>query len=143
MTAREFLDRPRMLQLEIDRKRRRISFLRSQAGRMNAVLQEVRVQASPDPARMQSLLAEAADEEREIRLLEGQRQQAVVDTILAISLLPDPRLVRVLEMRYLEEARWDMIADELFCSVDWIYKLHRQALASLPLPPGATEGPGS
>ena len=142
MTVQEFLCRPNMLQQEIERKRRRIDFLRRQAERLTRLLQDVRIRSSPDPALMQALLAEAADEEQEIFRLEEERKQALVGIMLAISLVPDARHARLLELRYLDGAGWSEIAEYLFCGTDWVYKLHRAALESLPLPPEDPEESG-
>ena len=97
MTAREYLDRPEALRLEIVRKRARIDTLRRLATRFSALPEGVRVCSSPDPSRMQALLAEAADEEQAVRLLEEQRQQALAGAALLISRLPDADAARILE----------------------------------------------
>ena len=113
MTAREYLDRPEALRLEIARKRARIDTLRRLATRFSALPDGVRVCSSPDPSRMQGLLAEAADEEQAVRLLEEQRQQALAGAALLISRLPEEKMARIMELRYLDRWPWEDIIDEL------------------------------
>lgn len=131
MTAFDYLRRPDKIRFEIERRKRRIEFLRRMSSQFSPILREVRVRESPDPVRMQSFLAEAADEEREILRLEEARQQALVDTALAISLLPDEQTVTLMGMRYLEKYTWKEIETKLLLSRTSVYRIHHQALAWL------------
>ena len=131
MTAREYLMRPALLQQERDRKRRRISFLRRRSNRLSASLQQDRVLSTPDPARMQALLAEAADEEQEVLRLEEERKQALADSALAVSLLPEEPQVMLMELRYLDRRDWNEISSLLSFSLSSVYRIHRGALAWL------------
>lgn len=139
MTAREYLDRPETIRLEILRKQNRIETLRRLAGRVTAQLSGVRVKSSPDPARMQAFLAEAADEEREILRLEEARKQALVDSALLISRLPDEKMARILELRYLDRLGWEDITEEMGCCASRVYRLHQLALEILTPPPEIPE----
>lgn len=135
MTVREYLERPETLRLEICRKRTRIETLRRLATRFSAGFTDVRVRTSPDPARMQAFLAEAADEEREIALLVEKQKRAVVDTALLISRLPDEMMARILELRYLDKCSWEEIMERMDCSRNRVFRLHRLALDILSPPP--------
>ena len=135
MTSREYLERPETLRLEIRRKQLRVETLRRLSTRFSARLGDARVLVSPDPSRMQAFLAEAVDEEREIRRLEEARNQAVADTALLISGLPDEQMVRIMELRYLDRYTWEEITDRRGCCASRIYRLHRQALELLTPPP--------
>jgi len=139
MTAREYLDRPEALRLEIARKRARIDTLRRLATRFSALPDGVRVCSSPDPSRMQGLLAEAADEEQAVRLLEEQRQQALAGAALLISRLPDADAARILELRYLDRLPWEEIVGRMDCSASRVYRLHQEALDLLVPPPDAAD----
>ena len=128
MTAREYLERPETIRREICRKRIRVATLRRLATRFTAEPSPVRVCSSPDPARMQSFLAEAADEEREILRLEEQRRKAFADAALLISRLPEDKMARILEMRYLDLLPWEDIIGCVNCSPTQVYRLHQLAL---------------
>ena len=134
MTSREFLEKPKKLLWEIGRKQVRVETLRRYAACVTVPLREISVRSSPDPTRMQMFLAEAVDEEAEIRRLECELQQAREDLLLAISLLPEENLARVLELHYLSGYSWADIADLMGCSVSAAYKYHRKALALLEFP---------
>ena len=135
MTAREYLERPETIRREIERKRMRIKILRRLATRFSAEPAEVRVRSTPDPSRMQAFLAEAADEEQEIRTLEEQRRKAFADAALLISRLPEEKMARILEMRYLDLLPWEEITDEMDISASHVYRLHQLALDILTPPP--------
>ena len=139
MTAREYLERPEAMRIEICRKRARIETLRRLATRFSAPLSGVRVQASPDPSRLETFLAEAADEEQEILRLEERRKQALVDSALLISRLPDEKMARILELRYLDRLGWEEITEEMGCCASRVYRLHQLALEILTPPPEAPE----
>ena len=106
MTALDYLGRPEALRREIAREKDRIESLRELCTRVSARLRKVTVRSSPDPARMQDLIARIADGEQELRRLEEDLRQALADTALYISSLPDERMIRVLELRYLEGLSW-------------------------------------
>lgn len=135
MTAREYLERPEALRLEISRRRARIGTLRRLATRFSAGLTDVRVRTSPDPSRMQAFLDEAADEEREIVLLEERRKQALADSALLISRLPDEKMARILELRYLDLCPWEEITEQMDCCPSRVFRLHQLALDILTPPP--------
>lgn len=134
MTAQEYLKRPETIRQEIRRRRTRIETLRRLATRFSGQLSDVRVRTSPDPARMQAFLAEAADEERAVAELEEKRKQALADTALLISRLPEEKMIRVMEMRYLDLLEWEEIIGRIG-SATTVYRLHRLALDILTPPP--------
>ena len=141
MTAREYLSRPEALRREIARKQVRIDTLRRLSARLTAPPREITVRSSPDPSRMQELLAEVVDGEREILLLEEKRRELLADTALYISLLPDEKLIRLMEMRYLDSMSWEEITLCLGYSPSSVFRIHQQALSLLPPPPEAPEEP--
>ena len=66
----------------------------------------------------------------------GAVVRALADAALLISALPDDRMARIMELRYLDRCRWEEIADRLDCSGSAVFRLHRRALELLPAPPG-------
>ena len=131
MTARECLEKPETLRREICRRRARIDALRRFSVQLSSPPREIRVRTSPDPSRMQTLLAEAADEEKQVLLLEEERLQALEDAALLISRLPDEKMIRVMELRYLEGAEWTQAARLLGYCASRTFRLHQLALSSL------------
>ena len=127
----EVIRRPKDLRREMERKQIRIDTLRRFAQQLTVPPKEVKVKSSPDPARMQALLAEAADEEQALKQLEAERVRAVTEAVLAFSALPDERMIRIMEMRYLEEMDWEQIREEICLSQSRMFKLHKAAVSSL------------
>ena len=96
MIAPDVLLKPRQIRREIERKQMRIETLRRFAEHLTSPLREVRVKSTPDPTRMQALLAEAADEEKQLPLLEAELEQALAAAAIMVSTLPDERLVHLI-----------------------------------------------
>ena len=131
MKVPEVIRRPKDLRKEMERKQTRIDTLRRFAQQLTAPPREVKIKSSPDPAHFQALLAEAADEEQELKKLEEERMEAVTEAVLAFSALPDERMIRIMELRYLEERSWEEIAEEMWISESRMFKLHKAAVAAL------------
>ena len=139
MTAKEYLQRPKQIVQEIRRKQGRIETLKRLATRLGPEMSDIRVQTTPDPARIQGFLAEAADEEREIARLEGKLQEAMCDSARLIAQLPNEEMARILERRYLDEWTWEEIIEEMDISRTQVYERHRIALDILTPAPEAEE----
>ena len=139
MIAPDVLLKPRQIRREIERKQMRIETLRRFAEHLTSPLREVRVKSTPDPTRMQALLAEAADEEKQLPLLEAELEQALAAAAIMVSTLPDERLVHLMELRYLEGRSWEEVAAALGYSPSQTFKLHRAAMSLLPLPESEEE----
>ena len=77
---------------------------------------------------MQALLADAADEEKEVTRLKEELSQAAFEAAILISKLPDVTMIRLLELRYLECLSWPETVLTLDCSPSVASKLHRKAL---------------
>ncbi len=141
MTVRECLERPGIIRQAIMLKLTRIETLRKYAVPSSCGLDPVRVKATLDPARMQALLADAADEEKEVTRLKEELSQAAFEAAILISKLPDVTMIRLLELRYLECLSWPETVLTLDCSPSVAYRLHRKALDFLqPVP--ASRGKG-
>ena len=139
MTAKEYLQRPKQIVQEIRRKQGRIETLKRLATRLGPEMSGIRVQTTPDPARIQGFLAEAADEEREIARLEGKLQEAMCDSARLIARLPNEEMARILERRYLDEWTWEEIIEEMDISRTQVYERHRIALDILTPAPEVEE----
>ena len=81
---------------------------------------------------MQTLVAEALDEEQTAARLRDSRTEMLVQLSLAISSLPDPQMIRLMELRYLEEQTWYSVIRAMHHSDSRVYTLHRLALDLLP-----------
>ena len=139
MTAKEYLERPEAIAREIRRKQARTETLKRLATRLGPALSDIRVQTTPDPTRVQGFLAEAADEEREIALLEEKLQEALCDSARLIARLPSEEMARILERRYLDRWSWEEIIEEMDISRTQVFERHRTALDILTPAPEVEE----
>ena len=139
MIAPDVLLKPRQIRREIERKQMRIETLCRFAEHLTSPLKEITVKSTPDPTRMQALLAEAADEEKQLPLLEAELDRALTAAAITVSTLPDTRLVRLMELRYLEGRSWEEVAAEMGYSQSQMFKLHRAAMSLLSLPESEEE----
>ena len=73
--------------------------------------------------------------EQEIRTLEEQRRKAFADAALLISRLPEEKMARILELRYLDLLPWEEITDGMDISASHVFRLHQLALDILTPPP--------
>ena len=133
MSPKAFLDRLDEISREIARREDRAGTLRHLAASLPSMIRrDTRVQVSPRPDRLESLLSEAVDEERRADVLREEHGDLLVTLGLALSRLPDPRMARLLELRYLAGWPWEDVAGEMCLSLSRIFKLHRQAMSLLP-----------
>lgn len=133
MTARDYLAFLEELRREIVRKEERAEALRRMAVSLAPkIIGDVRVRTSPSPDRTQILIGEAVDEEKEAACLRDQYAEMLTAFSLAISALPDPLMVRILELRYLENRPWRSIACATHHSERRVFALHSGALSLLP-----------
>ena len=140
MTVIEYLRRPEAIRQEIARKTVRVRVLRRHAQRITAAMRDVRVKSTPDPARMQAFLSEAADEEKAIAGLQQELAQVLDETAIYLSFLPQEQMEQILELRYLAGMEWKEIARLTGYFLSSVYRLHTQALRLLPPPPEVPDG---
>lgn len=133
MTAREFLSLSETLRREIAYREERAADLRRMASSLAPALRrDVRVQSAPRADRLETLVAEAADEEQKALLLREKRGEMLMILALSASRLRDRRMCRLIELRYLEGRSWPETARTLDLSESRTFRLHQLALEQLP-----------
>jgi DNA-directed RNA polymerase specialized sigma24 family protein len=128
MTAREYLERARTLDGEIEAKREHLARLRSQ---LTGRAQVITGMPGGGRADWTDTVARAVELERELI--------ASIDGMLAlrreisqmIARVPDGRHRQLLELRYLCGKKWEEVAEAMSYDVRWIYQLHEDALAEV------------
>lgn len=134
MTAREYLGQAYRLERKISSRLMQIALLRSSVQNITAAFSDVRVQTSQDGSRMEKRLLKIYDREKEIdaeidRLIDLKSEiQRVIDAV------PDPEYNYLLELRYLCFYNWKDIAGIMGYSENYIFKMHRKALALVEVP---------
>ena len=133
MSPREYFQLSEEMRHQISQKEERAATLRRLATSLAPRLaRDVRVQSSPGPDRMQTLMEEAMDEELAAAALRDSHAEMLLQITLAISSLPDPRMTRLLELRYLEGSPWSAVVAAMHQSRSVVLHLHRLSLDLLP-----------
>ena len=131
MTAKEYLEQARTLDMEINSKLEMVSSLRAMAERTTSALSKAVVSRSRDDHRMEETIATIVDLEREVnedidRLVELKREIMGV-----IKKLDDPVDRYLLSMRYICGKDWEEIADAMNYHIRTIYKVHDRAIQKM------------
>lgn len=138
MTAKEYLNQARGMQLRVEALEERIARLRSRAERMTA-----RYGAAPGGsgrnAGLEAGVAKIVDLERELTRRVAAYAELIAGIERAIDAVPDPRQRDLLKFRYLNGWSWRKIAREMHLSEDRVWHLHGEALKVVRPPEGQTE----
>lgn len=127
MTARTLLERIIRIRKAIDYRRTKIDTLTDQAEISSSRLTGMPHNPSPAASAIENAICRKVDLEREIEELEKERNTLIAQ----IDLIEDPDLSKLLMLRYVQEAQWDVIAAEMNYSSPWVFKLHRRARQKL------------
>ena len=124
----KLLGRPLALRKEISRRKEKVRILREAAGRFEICMHPDKVKSTPDPARIQEVLARAVDEEHEIRHLEDELAQACLVSAGYIADVSHPLAQRMMELYYLEGLDMTRISADLGYSVSHLFRLRRMGV---------------
>lgn len=131
MTAKEYMNQARYLDLRISSKIAQIDRLNDLATHVTSTISDMPRSSSPDPSRMETTICKIVDLEHEItedlaRLMDMKKDlQRVVDSVSR------PEYQVILQKRYLEMEHWEEIADDMNYDVRYVQKLHGRALAEV------------
>ena len=131
MTAKEYMNQARYLDLRIRSKVAQIDRLNDLATHVTSTISDMPKSSSPDPSRMETTICKIVDLERDITEDLGhlmdlkQELQQVVDGVSR------PEYQVILQKRYLEMEQWEDIASDMNYDVRYVQKLHGRALADV------------
>ena len=128
MTAKEYLEQARYLDMRIDSKLEQVSALNGLAEKCTAVMTGMPHNPSKNTSQMADTIAKIIDMENEInsdidRLVDLKNEIAEI-----INSVPNSEYRTVLEKRYLCFKHWEAIAVEMGCSVRSVFRIHDNAL---------------
>ena len=131
MTAKEYLEQAYRLDQRIDSKLMQVSALRSMAERRSSVIRKDPIRHSVNETLQEDVIIKIVDLERETdaeidRLVDLKKEIGRM-----IGMIDDPELQVLLELRYLNYQKWSEIANELHCTDNNIFKMHRRALEKM------------
>lgn len=129
MTAKEYLQQLRMLDIKIRHRKEQVEELRALAMCLGSFASDGdRVQTSGSGDRMSEQVARYVDLQAEVEeMIRGytERKDRIIREIHELS---DARYVEVLFKRYVEFKRLDVIASEMGYTYEWIRMVHGHAL---------------
>ena len=134
MEVREFLERARNINIQIDSKLEQVSALRQLAIKASSTLSPVPPSGTPDPHRLEKTITRMMDMGHEVDEDIDRLVELKADIMKAISRVPDDRERVVLELRYLAFKDWASIADAIGLHIRQVYRLHDEALKHIEIP---------
>lgn len=135
MTGKEFLSMHHNFDIKIESRIRELSHLREMSLRLSSPTFEEKVSGGQQTdAPFVRLIDKVVDLEREI--------DSEIDTLVSvhndirntIEAVEDPRQQAVLNYRYLQNMKWQEIANALFADRTSVYRWHKQALEQIEIP---------
>ena len=134
MTAKEYLSQAWYLDKRIKNKERQLDWLRSHAAYVSPRVKEEAKIPSGIKSRVEEAVVRIVELEDEINAEIARLMQLKQDIGKTIRGVNSMECETLLEMRYLTFLSWEDIAMQLDYSQDYIYHLHRKALALVRVP---------
>lgn len=131
MTAKEYLNQARYLDLRINSKIAQIDHLNDLATHVTSTISDMPRNTSPDPSRMETTICKIVDLEQEISEDLGQLMDLKRDLQQVVDGVSRPEYQVILQKRYLEMEQWEDIAGDMNYDVRYVQKLHGRALADV------------
>ena len=128
MTAKEYLSRGYEMDREIRIKNMRIVRLKAIASMAQATISEAPKPSSSDLHRMETIMAEVIDLEKELADDIVEFTNAIKEIQAAITTVMNTKEALVLEMRYLAFMKWEDIAKELNMGIRNALLIHSKGL---------------
>jgi DNA-directed RNA polymerase specialized sigma24 family protein len=126
--AKEYLSQAYFLDARINSNIAQVDGLHTLATKVTATFSDMPKPLSGDPSRVECTVLKIYDLENEIdreidRLVDLKR-----DLLQVIQSVSKPEYQMVLQKRYIEMEKWDVIAQEMALDVRWVQRLHGRAL---------------
>ncbi len=134
MTTKEYLSQAWYLDKRIRTKERQLDWLRSHAVYVSPKLAEVPKAPSIRRSPVEEAVVRITELETEINTGIAQMMRLKTEIADVIRSVNSMECETLLEMRYLAFLSWDQVAAQLSYSQDYIYHLHRKALALVRVP---------
>ena len=135
MNAKEYLSQAWYLDKRIKTKERQLDWLQSHAAYVSPkISDEPKVSVSGRRSPVEEAVVRIVELETEINTSITQLMRLKAEIAEVIRSVNSMECETLLEMRYLTFLAWDQIASQLDYSQDYIYHLHRKALALVRVP---------
>jgi hypothetical protein len=131
MTVKEYLSQAYRVDRLITSKLQQVQSLRELATRATSTLSDAPHGGSRNNHRMEDIIAKMIDLENEINGDIDKLVDLKSSIVALIKGVPDPDHRILLELRYLCFKSWGEIAADMRYSKDYVFELHRKALAGI------------
>ena len=134
MTAKEYMEQARYLDMQINSKIEQVKTLNELATKVTTVYSDMPHSPNRNTGRMEETVAKIIDLESEI----DRDIDALVDlkqeVKTAISKVEDEKYRVLLELRYINQKSWEEIANQLGYDLRYTHKIHGRALQKITVP---------
>ena len=134
MTTKEYLSQAWRVDRMVNAKLKQVRTLRSHAELASSVISGMPVSGTRNTHRMEDIIVKLLDLESEINADIDTLVELKRDIITVIKRIPNDEYRELLELRYLAFLPWSEIAHDMRRSQDYIFELHRKALAKTKIP---------
>ena len=128
MTAKEYMEQARYLDMQIKSKIEQVRSLNELATRVTTVYSDMPHSPNRNTSRMEETIAKIIDLESEI----DRDIDALVDLkreiMRVVNSIESAEYRTILEMRYLQFKKWEQIALQMSTDLRWVYRMHGRAL---------------
>ena len=128
MTAKEYMEQARYLDMQINSKIEQVRSLNELATRVTTVYSDMPHSPNRNTSRMAETIAKIIDLESEI----DRDIDALVDLkreiMRVVNSIESAEYRTILEMRYLQFKKWEQIALQMSTDLRWVYRMHGRAL---------------
>ena len=128
MTAKEYMEQARYLDMQINSKIEQVRSLNELATRVTTVYSDMPHSPNRNTFRMEETIAKIIDLESEI----DRDIDALVDLkreiMRVVNSIESAEYRTILEMRYLQFKKWEQIALQMSTDLRWVYRMHGRAL---------------
>lgn len=131
MTAKEYLEQARFLDLHIDAKLEEVERLNALATKATSVYSDIPGSPSRDTAKMAKTIEKIVDLENEINRDIDSLVDLKRDISNVIKQVQNQEYQYILEQRYLNFKTWEQIAAEMTFYIRHVYRLHGEALKEI------------
>ncbi len=132
MNAKEYLRQLGRAEANIKAKKERLAALRDIAcSPASPVISDMPKAPPRNTSRIENMVMKMLELEDEIRSDEAALREEKTEALERIGMIPDPECQTILIARYFRNQTWEEIAQSMFYTERWIYKLHGRALQEL------------
>ncbi len=128
MTAKEYMEQARYLDMQINSKIEQVRTLNELATKVTTVYSDMPHSPNRNTGRMEETIAKIIDLESEI----DRDIDALVDLkreiMRVVNSVESAEYRTILEMRYLQFKKWEQIALLMSTDLRWVYRMHGKAL---------------